>query len=222
MRKNTLLAGTIFFLTRVFILYAIIVAGFFLWTDHKTVIRSAQLQTLSRLTPAFNYYEEFFKDPGNLRAKSLGECVHYHRAVADLVPAAASEAWGVAGFCAWGSGRSRQAVDFLGKAMEKNPTFFWNYYNLGVIAFNEKDDERAVDLFSRALGLDPKYTVLALARSKVYADILRSFGFGFDPQRSLAEGRERAMGLLRVSAACRGKPQSAMCQDRPRVHLQIF
>ena len=209
-------------LSRVVFLYLAIIAGFLLWTDYKTVVRSAQLQTLSRLTPSFDYYQEFFRDPSQSDPRSLRECLYYHKTVADLVPAAAGEAWGVAGFCAYELGRKKEAVSLLEKSIVQNPVFFWDHYNLGVMAFNQGDYERAGKAFSRAVQLDPKYTVFLLARSKVYADIRRSFQDGYDPQKSLASGYERAMGFLKASISCHADSQDSACHKRPRLHPQIF
>ncbi len=209
--------------SRVLVLYLAMIAGFFFLTDYKTVVRSAQLQTLSRLTPSFDYYEEFFRDPSRSHVKSLQECLYYHKTVADLVPAAAPEAWAVAGFCAYELGRRQEAESLIQKSIAQNPIFFWNHYNLGIIALNQGDYEQAGKAFVQAAHLDPKYTLYLLARSKVYSDIHRSFkDAGYDPQRSLMLGYERAMGFLQVSMACHGNHEATSCQKPPRIHLQIF
>jgi tetratricopeptide (TPR) repeat protein len=209
--------------TRVLVLYLLVAAGFFFFTQYKTVIRSAQLQTLSRLTPSFNYYTEFFDRRDNPDPARLGECAYYHERVLDLVPSAAGEALGVAAFCRYEEGRAAKARDLLRQAIDKTPVFFWNSYNLGIMALNDGDYQQAAEAFARALQLDPKLTLLILARSKVYNDIRRSFaGIPYDVEGNLAEGYRRTAVLLRICLTCHADPKAPVCAERQRLHLQLF
>jgi tetratricopeptide (TPR) repeat protein len=209
--------------SRVFIVYLAVAAGLFFFTDHKTVIRSAELQTLSRLTPSFNYYTVIFERQDNPDQARLEECAYYHERVVDLVPPVAGEALGVAAFCRYEEGRAPQARDHLRRAMAKAPVFFWNSYNLGIMSLNDGDYKSAAEAFAQALQLDPKLTLLVLARSKVYSDIRRSFGgASYDVEAGLAEGYRRTAVLLRICLACHADPNAAVCAERKRLHLQLF
>jgi tetratricopeptide (TPR) repeat protein len=139
------------------------------------------------------------------------------------VPPAAGEALGVAAFCCYEEGRASQARDLLRRAMAKAPVFFWNSYNLGIMSLNDGDYKSAAEAFSQALQLDPKLTLLVLARSKVYSDIRRSFaGAFYDVEASLAEGYRRTAVLLRICLACQANPKAPVCLERKRLPLQLF
>jgi tetratricopeptide (TPR) repeat protein len=210
-------------ISRVFVVYLIVAAGFFFCTQYKTVIRSAELQTLSRLTPSFNYYTEIFDKRDNSSLARLEECAYYHERVVDLVPSAAGEALGVAAFCRYEEGQPQKARDLLQKAIAKSPVFFWNSYNLGIMSLNSGDYEHAAEAFAEALKLDPKYTLLILARSKVYNDIRRSFGgIPYNIEANLAEGYRRTNILLKICVVCHADPQTTVCSERQRLHLQLF
>jgi tetratricopeptide (TPR) repeat protein len=209
--------------SRVFIVYIAVAAGFFFFTQYKTVIRSAELQTLSRLTPSFNYYTEIFEKRDNPNLARLEECAYYHERVKDLVPSAAGEALGVAAFCRYEEGQARKARDLLQKAIAKVPVFFWNSYNQGIMALNSGDYERAAEAFAQALQLDPKYTLLIMTRSKVYNDIRRSFGgISYNVEANLAEGYQRTGMLLKICVVCHADPGAVVCTERQRLHLQLF
>jgi tetratricopeptide (TPR) repeat protein len=210
-------------LSRVVFVYLAVAAGFFFFTQYKTVIRSAELQTLSRLTPSFNYYTVIFERQDDPDLARLEECAYYHERVVDLVPSAAGEALGVAAFCRYEEGRAPKARDHLRRAMAKVPVFFWNSYNLGIMSLNDGDYKSAAEAFSQALQLDPKLTLLVLARSKVYSDIRRSFvGSSYDMEASLAEGYRRTAVLLKICLVCHADPQAPVCSERKRLPLQLF
>jgi len=209
--------------SRVLFAYLVVAAGFFFFTQYKTVIRSAELQTLSRLTPSFNYYTEFIDGRDNPSLARLEECAYYHERVVDLVPSAAGEALGVAAFCRYEEGQNKKARDLLLKAIAKSPVFFWNSYNSGIMSLNSGDYEHAAEAFSQAVNLEPKYTLLILARSKVYNDIRRSFGRStYNIEESLAEGYRRSGLLLKICVVCHADPAAAVCSQRRRLHLQLF
>ncbi|HEX3481975.1 MAG TPA: tetratricopeptide repeat protein, partial [Kofleriaceae bacterium] len=56
----------------------------------------------------------------------------------------------------------------LRAAVEADPSLWEAWYDLGVIAYKEGDDDTAADAFSRALRLKPNHTPALLARAEAY------------------------------------------------------
>ncbi len=208
---------------RVFFLYLVTLLGIGFLTHFQEVIRSAKLQTLSRLTPSFDYYAEIMAPEKVLSLERLEECAYYHERVADFVLPSAAEAMAVAAVCRYEKGQVRKAREYLNKSILKVPVFFWNYYNLGVLALNDGDLKGAAEAFSKAVNLDPQHTLLIEMQSKVYKDIRRSSaGYDLEPQARLAEGYRRAMMFLKFSMLCHNDPQAELCSKLGRLHMQIF
>lgn len=110
-----------------------------------------------------------------LRAKSFMHRKRYDRAVADADKAISLDphmalAYVVRGKSGYLGGESsnEQVTSDLKTAVRLDPKIPDGYFSLGVIATVEKDYQRSVDLFSKALTLQPKDSAIFQYRSAAY------------------------------------------------------
>ena len=82
------------------------------------------------------------------------------------------EAYVLLGFCYYHDGRMDEAITAYQRASQLNPAFFWPYYNLGVIYFNQKNYTAAAPYFKQAAATDPRETLREIFTSHIYMEIL--------------------------------------------------
>ena len=109
--------------------------------------------------------------PSQDRAFALKEHVDYYEKIIRYRPYQL-EAYVLLGFCYYYEGRSDEAIAVFQRAAQLNPAFFWPYYNLGAIYFNQRDYTAAVQYFKRAVLTDPLETLKTVSRSHIYMEIL--------------------------------------------------
>ncbi len=92
-----------------------------------------------------------------------------------------------------------QAIESYQRSLDRNPYFFWGYYNLGVIYFQQKDYSKSAQMLSKAVSLNPEITLRILYQSALYRQIWKSLP---NPQATLQvnleQGRQDAGRLLAV------------------------
>lgn len=189
--------GLKFILTRTIVLY--LACFFLIWRilDYQQIRDNAILQTMSRLTPPMDYFAEFVDKKDHYDTFKLMNCINYHQEVAHYFVYQKAEAFGMLGFCYERLGRQPQAVASYRKAIELNPDYFWPYYNLGVISYNQAKYSQAKDYFYQGLQLEPVRTIVLLSRSKVYNDVnLSRFQGPTDYFQGLKQGRTEAYILM--------------------------
>ena len=85
------------------------------------------------------------------------------------------DAYGILGYCYHYLNDDPKAINFLKTAIQNDPDYFWNYYNLAVIYINESRYQEATDLLQRALQVNPMTSFKRMAMSSwVYAPLLGS------------------------------------------------
>jgi tetratricopeptide (TPR) repeat protein len=207
-------------LSRVWVFYLILLVLFFVFVDHKTTIRSAQLQTLSRLTPSFDYLNMMSMDKP--QGKDLSACVQYHRYVVDFVPSAAAEGWAMVGYCSMRMGRIKDAHEAFERSISLNPNYFWNYYHQGMLFFSQGDFAKAGENFSKALQKDPRATVFVMTRSKVFTDIQRSFKNKYNIEESLLTSYRQTAELTKVCQVCLQNRNASFCRQTAVTAVKMF
>jgi len=186
-----------FILTRSIVFYLVCTGLVWQFLDYQKLVRNAIPQTMSRLTPPIDYFAEFVDKDSRYDPYKLMNCINYHQAVTQFFDFQKAEGFGMLGFCYDRLGNRHLAKDSYQKAISFNPDYFWPYYDLGVINYNEKQYAGAVDYFEKAIGLNPLKTVLLLSRSKVYNDVrLSKVGGTYDFIEGIKEGRKEAYILL--------------------------
>jgi tetratricopeptide (TPR) repeat protein len=185
------------FLTRTFTFYLACFVLIGLAMDYHKLVENAVPQTMSRLTPPMDYFSEFVDKEGGYDRFKLMNCVNYHQAVADFFVFQKAEAYGMLGFCYERLGQQTQAVSSYRQAILLNPDYFWPYYDLGVIYYNQAQYAQAKDYFQQAIEQSPVKSLLLLSRSKVYNDVRLSKQEGeYDLLEGLKQGRTKAYILL--------------------------
>lgn len=186
-----------FILTRSIVLY--LACFFLIWRilDYNQLADNAVNQTMSRLTPPMDYFTEFVDKGDHYNRFKLMNCVNYHKAVAHFFAFQRAEAYGMLGFCYERLGQQPQAIESYQKAIESNPNYFWPYYDLGVIFYQEAQYSKAKDYLAQALEQDPVKTIILLSKSKVYNDVNLSKQNGpSDYFQGLQQGRRDAYLLI--------------------------
>ena len=159
--------------TRVLILYLVVLAVLSMTVDLKMAVTVASLRTLNRLMPPqLSTLNDIVADRKNINQKELSVFQFYFEKVTELMPQMA-DAFGLYGFCSYYLGKHKKAITAYQKAIELNPAFFWFYHNLGIIYFKEGRYEEAARMFEAALGTKPEYAGMFIGSStKMYIPIL--------------------------------------------------
>jgi len=194
-----------FILTRTIVLYLACFCLIWRVLDYDKLINNAVPQTMSRLTVPIDYFAEFVDKEDHYNHFNLVNCINYHKGVAQFFAFQKAEAYGMLGFCYERLGQMQQATASYRQAIASNPDYFWPYYDLGVIFYNQTQYPKAEDYFHQALEQSPLKTIVLLSRSKVYSDVKLSKQSGrYDPLGGLKEGRTEAYILLMDSLAKTG------------------
>jgi len=170
------------------------------WLDYHALVNNAIPQTMSRLTPPIDYFDDFISKQNNYDRFKLMDCIYYHKAVAKYFPFQKAESLGMMGFCYERLGQKQLAIDAYKQSIASNPDYFWPYYDLGVIFYNQNQYSKAAEYFQNAAEEDPVKTIVLLSRSKVYNDVRLSDGTGsYNVIQSIKEGQKQAMILMMES-----------------------
>jgi tetratricopeptide (TPR) repeat protein len=101
------------------------------------------------------------------------------------------------GYCEYYSGDLNSARGQFEESMTLNPYFFWSYYDLGVIYFQQGDFFKSAEVLNKALSIKKEYTLEILRQGAFYGQIWQYIA---NPQqilgRNLDEGQEDAALLL--------------------------
>ena len=166
--------NTVFsFFGRVILLYLLGFGAVYLLFSHSEEIKKVSLATLDRLRPeTVDYLTGFYQKRYPFSAKKLEPFRFYYQKVTEYVPDRA-DAFGMLGFCSYYQGKQNQAVRAYQHAIELNPSFFWFYYNLGLIDFKSGRYQEAGELFKKSVTVDPQRTFLYIAASpRIYLPIV--------------------------------------------------
>jgi tetratricopeptide (TPR) repeat protein len=182
-----------------------------------------RMETLSRLKPGYDYWQEFSPENRSPDLKKLAECAFYHQKVAEYIPSMSAEAWNMVGFCSSKAGKTKEALRAYRKALTTNPTFFWTFYNLGIIYLERNQYAQAMDMFQSALKTQSRFTIMAIMTSKVYMDVLHSTRIPVNEIAAReASGRAMAQKLLMSSILCQADPQKTECVEGGSVQAFFF
>jgi len=83
------------------------------------------------------------------------------------------DAYGVVGYCYHYLNDDPKAIKFLKIAIQHDPEYFWNYYNLAIIYFNESRYQDTASLLQEAFKISPKVSFYRMFKSEyVYVPLL--------------------------------------------------
>ncbi len=120
----------------------------------------------------------------------------YYQKVAQMYPETDAGHY-LLGYCEFYRGDPETARREWTKSIVLNPAFFWPYYNLAVMAFQEGDLAESAAYLVKGLNVDPGATLEALRQGGFYWQIWQHIG---DPGRvienNLNQGRLDALMML--------------------------
>ncbi len=149
--------------------------------EHQLVNEKSKIITISYYFPHFPYFADIVsgeKQPN----KELMDGYHfsrpyifhtYYQRAVDLLTDNDSARY-LLGFCDYYMGQGKEAQKHYEKALEINKYFFWVYYNLGIIYFQEQDYLRSATVLTNALRLNKNITLEILHQSAFYRQIWRN------------------------------------------------
>jgi tetratricopeptide (TPR) repeat protein len=173
---DRMIRGGKFFATRMLV-FLLVLGGFlYFFTDHKKLHRYAGLTTISRLRPAYTYLADFADGKAELDLRSLQDQSIYLENVLSVI-GEIPDALALLAYCDAYQGRTKEAERLLLRSIEKNPSFFWSYYTLGVLSYQAKDNLKAIEYLGQAVRLDPQLTLKFITTSRVYSPLVNDAGY---------------------------------------------
>jgi tetratricopeptide (TPR) repeat protein len=91
-----------------------------------------------------------------------------------------AEGYGLTGFCSFYTNlvHPEWAGNLYQEAIQRNPYFFWYYYNLGLIEFKQKHYVASANLFTQALKMPIEAVIVTIQQSpQLYGNILDAMPF---------------------------------------------
>ncbi len=131
--------------------------------------------------------------------KEFMDYIAYYKQLQKLDPTRA-ETYGILAFCYYWLGEYKKSEESLLKAIELNPNFFWYYYNLGVIYFQQGRYKDAVKMFDKSLVSSPALSLMYIRSPQtLHRSILNTDNdFAAGIEQRLKQGRCKAE-LLRLA-----------------------
>ncbi len=115
------------------------------------------------------------------------------------------------GYCDYYSGDINSAREQFERSVKINPYFFWSYYDLGVIYFQQGDISKSAEILNKAFTVKKEFTLEILHQGAFYGQIWQYIAN--PPQiaaRNLDEGQEDAALLLAVYLVRAGRDEQAI------------
>lgn len=188
-------------LKRSWVLYAAFALFVLVSPNLHKLILNAEMQSLSRFTPLMDYFKELIDKKDGFDPERVRECLYYHQKVIDFAPRYRAEGYAMKGFCYERQGRYGQAIRAFERSAELNSSYFWVYYDLGVLYYHQKDYRQAQKYFEMAVDQDPATAALVDMTSKVYKDVIASDRKGdYNLNQSIKEGYHRSFVFLVLCA----------------------
>jgi len=160
LRKTALLSG------RVFVLY--LAVYFFLPVIHfHKAIYNAQMATLSRLRPNYEYIKKYERKEVAYDAEVFKEYEYYYRKVVEFMPDR-SDALGLLGYITFQQGRIDRSLEYYKEAIQIHPQLFNFLYNAGVLLFKTKNYAAASEFLKESVKRDVDRNVYLTSISVVY------------------------------------------------------
>lgn len=181
-------------------IFLFLLANFFL--DFDTISKSANIRALNRMKPSSeSYLADFVKGRTPFNKRELELYQDYYKRITQVMPQR-SAANGMLGFSLYHLGKHKKAIKSYQKAIALSPHFFWYYYNLGIIYYENDNYQNSKEMFKRAIASDRKLTKKNILSSwKIHlGNILKMEGIEGDPvNRQMKVGYKNAHIMLMLS-----------------------
>ena len=174
----------------------------------KKLILERQRTKTKALAMQLTFYEPSFADLKSIittgvwpKADNLVKYRDYYQKAVLWFPQI-SELWEILGVLYYQMGDKQKSADCFVLAIQKQPQFFWDYYNLGVILYADKQYSLATDEFRKALACPFDLNLKFIANSSIYLQIFwpqQNWG-GFSIKDSLEKGYHNAQKFLKTTS----------------------
>jgi len=202
-------------------LFLVAVGIFYMAVDRNAL----KVKTLNHFLPSVKEIKSFNEHPAIMSREQLTDILVYYKKGCDYTandpeqPAPCS----MAGYAYYYLGDTKQAIRYYQYAIRGNEYFFWLYFNLGVIYYNEGLYDKASEEFGRALNVSPEKSMYFLVLTKTYKEIALFLGIGpEDYMDSLKEGYDLAKEFQVVSQLFVKKPEVRTQLDVKKIKLRLF
>jgi tetratricopeptide (TPR) repeat protein len=148
--------------------------------EHDLVNEKAKVVAISYYYPTFSYFANIVFGSAQPE-KELMESYYlgkpyifhtYYQKAVDLFPDNDAAQY-LLGYCEYYMGNAGIAAGHYEQSVDVNPYFFWSYYNLGVIYFQQGDFLKSAMILSKSLALRNEITLEILHQGPFYRQIWR-------------------------------------------------
>jgi len=139
---------------------------------YEDSLKKSQFVTLNYYIPDLSSLTAFINSNAPLTHEHITHYQSYYQKVAEITHSA--EAYSMLGFCSFYEGDFESSAQFFQRSLTLNPTFFWNYYNLGLILLKSGQNEKALVILSEGLKLNPLETLKTMVSSPIFIQIYTS------------------------------------------------
>lgn len=167
---------------RGWLLYALLAGAGLVLVDINKMVKHAGPSTLSRLRPSYSYISQFADGVVAFNRKSLEDYRLYLENV-NRIMGERPDVDALLGYVTFYLGDKKKAEEYWVKSSKLNPSFFWNYYCLGVLSFSRGEHEQAKVFLQKAVVAKPELSMGFLLTSRIFIPLLHEGGY--TPQKLL-------------------------------------
>ncbi len=146
---------------------------YFLLVDHPKV----KLKAVSHLMIPIDYLIVYQNDEEPFNEKRFKELIEFYKSFISY-DSNAWDAHSLLAYCYYHIGDVEKSVQSYLQASKMMPDFFWNYYNLGVIYFKQRQYLKASQYFKKAIDSSPNKTIYEFEKSVLYSYVADKDRFG--------------------------------------------
>jgi hypothetical protein len=143
--------------------------------QQQKVKNKAMMVTINHYRPDMAPWKDFLVDGKSLDKRFLDDSVQYYEIINGYVPGIAEPNY-MLGLCHSLSGDVPLALAAYEKAALIEPRFFWSWYNVGILYYQQGEFTKSVQAFRKALTIAPQDTVNIMGASKIYEEVIRGIG----------------------------------------------
>lgn len=151
--------------------YILAAIGTTLYIKDRPALSVAKLRTLNRLMPPLAPLVQSNRSAFIVTPELLPKYTFYYDKVTDYLPDNPN-GYFMKGYCLALEDQRVPAVRALEESIDRNPHYFWSYYNLGVLHLKAGEWELAEEAFRAAAAVNPTATVKIIFASKVFQQLL--------------------------------------------------
>ena len=186
--------------------------------EHNIVEQKSKLTSIGYYYPYFPYFAEIVFGSQQPKAEWMDTYYlsrpyifrTYYQKVVEMFPDN-DAAHFLLGYCEYYKGEPSTACAQYEKSIGLNQAFFWTYYNLGVIYFQQGDFLKSAEIVTKAFGLKDETTLEILHQGPFYAQIWSHLDNPSQVSaRNLNEGKKDALFLLAVDLVKAGHFDQAL------------